>query len=149
MDGHPTHNETRTRHQENNTCAIVSLIFGIVSYVILPFIGAIIAVIAGHIARSQIRRRGQDGADLALVGLILGYVQLACWVLALVILCIFIYQGNSKHTDAVPALMCIQTLQNRCAESIAARGRNTLFRTYPTMPDATENIPSSALNPTA
>lgn len=123
MDGHPTHNETRTRHQENNTCAIVSLIFGIVSYVILPFIGAIIAVIAGHIARSQIRRRGQDGADLALVGLILGYVQLACWVLALVILCIFIYQG-SKHADTAPALMC---LQYRCAENTTALDPNIQF----------------------
>src|SRR5690349_20708333 len=40
----------------NSTSAAVSLIFGILCWLpILPVIGAIVAVIAGHMARNQIR----------------------------------------------------------------------------------------------
>jgi hypothetical protein len=39
----------------NSTAAVISLIFGIVSWFALPLIGAIVAVIAGHMARAEIR----------------------------------------------------------------------------------------------
>ncbi len=64
----------------NSTAAVVSLIFGILCWLpVLPVIGAIVAVIAGHIARNQIRdANGQlGGAGMAKAGLILGYAHLA------------------------------------------------------------------------
>lgn len=59
-----------------NTLAILSLVFGIISYFALPLVGAIAAIVMGHLARSQIRRTGESGGGLALAGLVLGYVHL-------------------------------------------------------------------------
>lgn len=66
------------RARETNGLAVVSLVFGILSWFALPLIGNIIAIITGHIARSQIASSGhdQDGDGLALAGLILGYIGL-------------------------------------------------------------------------
>ncbi len=64
--------------------AVTSLIFGVLAYVFLPFVGALVAVICGHAARSEIRRAppgALDGDGLALAGLILGWIQIAIAVL--------------------------------------------------------------------
>jgi hypothetical protein len=69
--------------------AVASLVFGIVSWVALPVIGAIVAIICGHIARSEIRRVPAgtvQGDGLALAGLILGYAHLV--IAALVLLAV-------------------------------------------------------------
>jgi hypothetical protein len=66
-----------------NTAAVVSLATGIASWVLLPFLAAIVAVIAGHMARGQIAREGGDGDGLALAGLVLGYLNIAFCVLLL------------------------------------------------------------------
>lgn len=74
-----------TVYPRTSSMAIVSLIFGILAYVFLPFIGALIAVICGHSARAEIRRAPPgsiDGDGLALAGLILGWIQLAFSVIA-------------------------------------------------------------------
>ena len=76
-----------TVYPRTSSLAIVSLIFGILAYVFLPFLGALIAVICGHSARSEIRRAPPgtiDGDGLALAGLILGWIQLAFTALAIV-----------------------------------------------------------------
>ncbi|MFC5579958.1 DUF4190 domain-containing protein [Rhodanobacter terrae] len=69
-----------------NSLAIVSLIFGILAWCVLPFIGAIVAIVCGHLARGEIRRAAADrpveGDGLAVAGLVLGYLQLALCVLA-------------------------------------------------------------------
>jgi len=74
-----------------SSLAIVSLVFGILSWTLLPFIGAIVAVICGHLARSEIRRSGPDyrveGEGMAVAGLVLGYLQLA---MSMVVISIFI-----------------------------------------------------------
>jgi len=65
--------------------AILSLIFGIVSWLGLPFFGAIIAIVCGHIARGEIRRApigALQGDGMALAGLVLGYLHLVLFVLA-------------------------------------------------------------------
>ena len=69
----------------NSTAALVSLIFGILSWVMLPVIGPIVAVVAGHMARAEIRAsNGQvGGGGMATAGLILGYLQIALFVLAI------------------------------------------------------------------
>ena len=56
-----------------NSLAVASLLLGLLS-LFVPF--AILAVILGHVARSQIRKSAgrQKGAGMALVGLILGYL---------------------------------------------------------------------------
>lgn len=58
--------------------AIVSLISGILTWIAIPIIGAVVAVISGHAARRRIRRSGgvMSGDGMAVVGLALGYGQL-------------------------------------------------------------------------
>jgi hypothetical protein len=72
--------------------AVMSLIFGILSWIGLPFFGAIIAIVCGHVARSEIRRAPPgtvQGDSLALSGLILGYLHLVLFVLAASLLLTF------------------------------------------------------------
>src|SRR5665647_2840580 len=49
-----------------NAFAMASLVLGLTG-------GSIIAVVFGHIARSQIRRTKETGGGLAIAGLVLGY----------------------------------------------------------------------------
>lgn len=67
--------------------AVVSLIFGILGWTLLPFIGAIVAIVCGHLARGEIRRSHVDnrpeGDGMAVAGLVLGYSQLILIVLAI------------------------------------------------------------------
>ena len=58
-----------------NTLAVVSLASA------LSGIGALIAVITGHISLAQIKRSGENGRTLALTGTVLGYVHLAGWII--------------------------------------------------------------------
>jgi hypothetical protein len=69
-----------------STSATVSLVFGILAWVILPIIGAVVAIIAGHMARNEIRASGGQlgGAGYATAGLVLGYIQLVLMALACV-----------------------------------------------------------------
>lgn len=77
---------------QNSTLAIVSTIAGILSWVGFPIVGALVAVITGHMARKEIDSSAGrlTGDGFAVVGLILGYAQLALAVigacLALVVL---------------------------------------------------------------
>jgi amino acid transporter len=62
-----------------NPFAIVSLVLGIMG-------GSVLAVIFGHLGRSQIKRTGQDGAGLALAGLVLGYIGVGVVLIIVIIL---------------------------------------------------------------
>ncbi len=90
MSYQPSIQPTSQPVSSTNALAIVSLVFGILSWCMLPFVGAIVAIICGHLARAEIRRgpigSKIDGDGLAVVGLVLGYAQLAFCVLALVVL---------------------------------------------------------------
>jgi hypothetical protein len=74
-----------------STAAIVSLVFGIIAWVGLPFVGAIVAVIAGHVARADIRnaRGSLEGDGFAMAGLVLGWAQLMMAVVGLLMLFLF------------------------------------------------------------
>jgi len=76
----------------NSNAAIVSLIFGILSWVMLPFVGAIVAIVAGHMARREIAATGgqMSGGGMALAGLILGYLQMALIVIGGCLFVLFI-----------------------------------------------------------
>jgi hypothetical protein len=78
-----------------STTAIISLVFGIICWVAIPFIGAIVAVICGHVARGEIRRappNSIEGDGMAIAGLILGYTHLALF--ALVVSLFFTFFGG-------------------------------------------------------
>jgi hypothetical protein len=68
-----------------SSLAVVSLVFGILSWCLLPFVGAVVAIICGHLARADIRRAApgmaQEGDGMAIAGLVLGYLHLAICVL--------------------------------------------------------------------
>lgn len=81
-----------TLSTRTSTLAVVSLIFGILCWIGLPFIGAIVAVICGHSARGEIRRAPPgmiEGDGMAVAGLILGWVHLLLFVLAALIFLLF------------------------------------------------------------
>ncbi len=74
--------------QRISALALASLVFGALSWMTLPVIGAVAAVVTGHLAKSEIDRSGKQlgGREFATVGLILGYVQLGLVFFAAVIL---------------------------------------------------------------
>lgn len=73
-------------YPRTSSLAVVSLIFGVLAWVFLPFLGALVAVICGHAARSEIRREPPgtiEGDGMALAGLILGWIQLALTIIVI------------------------------------------------------------------
>jgi hypothetical protein len=64
---------------KSSTLALISLIGGITGFTVLPFLGAIVAVITGHMAHSEIKKSGGmiTGKGMATAGLIMGYLVLA------------------------------------------------------------------------
>jgi hypothetical protein len=67
-----------TPTRQTSSLAVVSLVSGILGWSLLPLIGSIVAIVTGHMARSEIRRAPErlEGDGLALAGLILGYSML-------------------------------------------------------------------------
>ncbi len=83
---------------QTSNLAVIALILGIVSWVFLPFIAAIGAVITGHMGRREVLTSGGrlTGGGLATAGLILGYLNLAVFALAAIGFCLFaIAIGNA------------------------------------------------------
>lgn len=80
-----------------NNLAIVSLIFGIVAWVLCPIVGAIVAVITGHRARGEIRTSGEGGDGMALAGLILGYMNLALVGISIVVIVLIVAVGVAAN----------------------------------------------------
>ncbi|MEN9953678.1 MAG: hypothetical protein RL028_280 [Actinomycetota bacterium] len=58
-----------------NTLSVVSLASAI------SIVGALVAVITGHIALKQIKQTSEAGRTLALTGVVLGYLHLAGWII--------------------------------------------------------------------
>ncbi len=65
----------------NNSMAVVALVAGICGFTVVPFIGSIVAVITGHMARKQIRQTGEGGDGMAVAGLVMGWIVIALTVL--------------------------------------------------------------------
>jgi hypothetical protein len=83
-----------TPARQTCTTAMISLVFGILSWFALPIIGAVVAIVCGHMARAEIKRSANtlEGDGLAVGGLVLGYLHLA--IALLVILVIFMFLGG-------------------------------------------------------
>jgi len=75
-----------------SSMAIVSMVSGIACWFVLPLIGALIAVITGHMAKKEIRESGGrlSGVEMANAGLALGYVHLAISFLAVCLVALIV-----------------------------------------------------------
>lgn len=75
----------------NSTLSLASLIMGILGWFFIPIVGAIIAVISGHMAKKEIREsNGALGGDgLATAGLVLGYSNLVLGLCVCLVLILF------------------------------------------------------------
>lgn len=79
--------------RSTSTSAVLSLVFGLTCWFGLLFVGAIVAIICGHVARAEIRRAPPgniEGDGMAVAGLVLGYLHLVLWVVAVMILFLFL-----------------------------------------------------------
>jgi len=96
--------ETRT----TSTTAVVSFIFGILSWVLLPVIGAIVAIVCGHMARAEIRRQPTtlEGNGFAVAGLVLGWTHVVLMVGAVLIAILF-FGGILAMIAAIAAAAAI------------------------------------------
>ena len=74
-----------------STTAIISLVSGILGWTLLPFLGSIVAIICGHMARAEIRRSNGNiaGDGLAVGGLVLGWLSVALGVLSVLAIVLF------------------------------------------------------------
>jgi len=74
--------------------AIISLVCGILGWILFPLIGSLAAIIFGHMARAEISREpDKDGDGMAVAGLILGYLSLLISVVAIIFLVLFLLGG--------------------------------------------------------
>ena len=91
---------------ETSTLAIVSLISGILSWFLFPLIGAIIAIITGHMARREIRdsQGGLTGDGMAIAGLVLGYIQLVLSLIGCCVLIVLLALGITTPFLCIPFL---------------------------------------------
>ena len=80
--------------RQTSALAITSLVSGILGWTLLPLLGALVAIITGHMARREIRAaNGQlDGDGLAVTGLVLGWINVMLAVL--LVLVIFMFFGG-------------------------------------------------------
>lgn len=77
--------------KQTSSAAVISLISGILGWTLLPWLGSIVAVITGHMARAEIRRNSDtlEGDGMALAGLILGWSMLMLSILAVIAIVLF------------------------------------------------------------
>ncbi|WP_374247938.1 DUF4190 domain-containing protein [Thermomonas sp.] len=90
--------------RQTNSLAVVSLVCGILGWTLLPFLGSLVAIICGHMARSEIRRSPdtQEGDGLAVAGLVLGYLVIG--VSALVVIGVVLFFGGLAALLAVAGM---------------------------------------------
>jgi hypothetical protein len=76
-----------TTRPRNNNLAVASLVLGVGSWVALGPLGAVPAVITGHMARKEMRRSPGEaaGEGMATAGLWLGYANLIVTALVLLL----------------------------------------------------------------
>jgi len=95
IQNHQAYNQPVYQQSSTNVLAVIALAAGI-AQVVLSFIGAIAAVVLGHIALAQIKRTGDNGYGLALTGLILGYLGIALSILFIGYLIVVSVAGYSS-----------------------------------------------------
>jgi hypothetical protein len=101
-------------NKKDSALAITSLVSGLVGWTFLPIIGAIVAIITGHLAKKEIRDSAGtiSGDGMALAGLIMGYVQIGLVLLGIICFITFfaammpVMNNNfDMFSSLLPALM--------------------------------------------
>jgi len=87
--GHPYGRSTPT-----NGMAIASLVLGVLW---LYWLGSILALVFGYVARKQIRERGEAGGGMATAGIVLGWIGIGLGV-AFVVLGIVLAASSSTYS---------------------------------------------------
>lgn len=117
--------------QGTNALAISSLVCGIIGWII-PILFALLAIIFGHVARSQIKRSGQGGAGLALAGLILGYIQFVIMSIGiLAAIALPAYHDYVIRSKWVEADVYLVQARDKLAKRIAADKDNAIIISIP------------------
>ena len=80
--GQPYGNPYAQPQRSTNGMAIASMVLGILW---LYWIGSILALVFGYIARKQIRERGDSGDGMAIAGIVLGWIGVGVLVIAIVV----------------------------------------------------------------
>lgn len=77
--------------RRTSTLAIVSLVAGLLGWTLAPWIGSIVAIVTGHMARSEIKRDpdGVEGDGLAIAGLVLGWSMVILSILSILAIILF------------------------------------------------------------
>jgi hypothetical protein len=80
-----------TAIRRTSSLAVVSLVAGLLGWTLAPWIGSIVAIVTGHMARSEIRRdpEGVEGDGLAIAGLVLGWLMIGLSVLTILAVVLF------------------------------------------------------------
>ena len=78
--------------RQTSSLAVASLVSGILGWTLLPFVGTVVAIITGHMARAEIRRSNGrlEGDGMAVAGLVLGWVSAALVLVGLFIVFAFL-----------------------------------------------------------
>ncbi len=69
-----------------NGLAVASMVLGILW---IYWIGSVLALVFGYIARAQIRQRNEAGDGMAIAGIVLGWIGVGVLVAALIALVVF------------------------------------------------------------
>ncbi len=77
--------------KQTSSLAIISLVSGILGWTLIPWLGSIVAIITGHMARAEIRRNPDtmEGDGMALGGLVLGWLSIVLTVLVVIAVILF------------------------------------------------------------
>jgi len=89
----------------NSSLAIISLVAGILGLTLFPFLGSIVALITGYMAKKEIRESAGalSGGGMATAGLVMGWIAMGLTVLGLCCGCGFFVMAallgaGSRHT---------------------------------------------------
>jgi hypothetical protein len=91
-------------YQQTSSLAVISLISGIASFFILPFLGAIAAIILGNLAKKEITQSAGNltGESMAQWGMILGWVNIGLSVIGFCLLSLVVFGAISLPFCFIP-----------------------------------------------
>jgi len=77
--------------KQTSSLAIISLVSGLLGWTLVPWLGSLVAIVTGHMARAEIRRNPDtmEGDGMAVAGLVLGWLMVALTVIGILLVVLF------------------------------------------------------------
>ena len=77
--------------KQTSPLAIISLVSGILGWTVVPWLGSVVAIITGHMARAEIRRNPDimEGDGMAITGLVMGWAMIALTLIGILLVVLF------------------------------------------------------------